>query len=121
MNKKNYILHKTRWFRQWSRKAYAIFLSIGKVVHIGHLKAIIAVKSLLKSVQTGLQTFMQINGTKSIEESLTDIWTDALKLQNWLMLLLSNQLLSKKQIESIKNQKYNIKSIELQYNLYLAT
>ena len=38
-----------RWFKQWSRKSYAVFSSIGSVVHVGRLKVDVSAQAELKS------------------------------------------------------------------------
>lgn len=43
-----HILHNGIRFRRWTRKRYATFCSLGKVISIGHLRCGIAEQSLLK-------------------------------------------------------------------------
>lgn len=44
-------------FRKWSRKAYAVFASLGKAITIGKLKAGVAVKSLNNGIESLSQVF----------------------------------------------------------------
>ncbi|GAB1416579.1 hypothetical protein MASR2M117_19850 [Paludibacter sp.] len=48
---------KTIRFRQWSRKAYAVFASLGKLISIGKLKKDVAVKSLNNGIESLSQIF----------------------------------------------------------------
>lgn len=50
--------NRSLWFKRWSRRADASFLSIGKVVHIGHLKADICRLAMLKSGVLGAAGFI---------------------------------------------------------------
>lgn len=49
MRKFNFKDRGARWFSQWSRKAYAIFASVNRVVHIGCLSADVLQMSVLKA------------------------------------------------------------------------
>ena len=54
MNQQKYISPRLFVFSKWSRKEYAIFASLGKLIKIGVLKADICQKALLKGlVDTG--------------------------------------------------------------------
>lgn len=50
MNQQKYISTNIFVFSKWSRKAYAIFASLGKLIKIGVLKADICQKALLKGI-----------------------------------------------------------------------
>ena len=50
MNQQKYISTKIFVFSKWSRKEYAIFASLGKLIKIGVLKADICQKALLKGL-----------------------------------------------------------------------
>lgn len=49
MRSSRHISNKVLTFSQWSRKNYAIFASLGKVVKIAHLSVDLCVSSILKS------------------------------------------------------------------------
>lgn len=49
MRKTAFSKNNAVWFKQWSRKSYALFLKMNKVVHIGHLKSAISELLNLKS------------------------------------------------------------------------
>ena len=68
MHKQRYIDKSAKWFSQWSRKAYAMFLSISKVVHIGRLSADISQQALLKSTGVGVITLSNALGDSSIDD-----------------------------------------------------
>lgn len=50
MNQQKYITTNIFVFSKWSRKEYAIFASLGKLIKIGVLKADICQKALLKGI-----------------------------------------------------------------------
>lgn len=61
MHQRNFAQISVRWFSQWSRKAYAIFMSISRVVHIGSLKIDTSDQSLLKTNRLTLVAAVQPN------------------------------------------------------------
>jgi hypothetical protein len=67
----NQVLH----FNKWSHKSYAIFNSIGRVVHIGFLSTIlpglITVKSLISHGQLSL--LFELCGNDDLEEELKEL------------------------------------------------
>ncbi len=62
MHKRRFIAKSARWFSQWSRKAYAIFLSISKVVHIGKLSVDISKQAVLKSNGSSVLSLASVFG-----------------------------------------------------------
>lgn len=66
MHKRDYSNKKARWFSQWSRKAYAIFLSISKVVHIGKLSVDISKQALLKTSGASILSLATVSGEVSM-------------------------------------------------------
>lgn len=82
------------WFKRWSRKANAAFLSLGKVVHIGTLAAQICDKALEKTVQKGSRIRSLLNHCFTLtltEAEETDISPHSvLLLQNELILTILN-------------------------------
>ncbi len=82
------------WFKRWSRKANAAFLSLGKVVHIGKLAVQICDKALEKTVQKGSRIRSLLNQCSTLtltEAEETDISPHSvLFLQNELILTILN-------------------------------
>jgi hypothetical protein len=76
MNRIRQAYRPTIWFKRWSRRADAAFMSLGKVVHIGSLKVDICRMALLKSGVVGLQALMlQLfgsSGTDEVDDDLVD-------------------------------------------------
>jgi hypothetical protein len=74
MFKKASTYRATLWFRRWSRRADAAFVSIGKVVHIGTLKVDICRMAMLKSGVIGIERMLlQVAGGPQQEDLDPDI------------------------------------------------
>jgi len=67
MNQQKSILPRIFVFSKWSRKKYAIFSSLGKLIKIGVLKADICQKALLKGL-VDLAYFANIKGDLDEDE-----------------------------------------------------
>jgi hypothetical protein len=78
-------------FSQWSRKSYAVFASLKKVVSIGHLSIDICKSSLLKSA-----TLIRLLNTFSADNSDTDEYDINELLENASLLLAELPLISAK-------------------------
>lgn len=71
MNRLSHAYRPSLWFKRWSRRSDAAFLSIGKVVHIGSLKVDICRMAMLKSGVIGAERLLlQLMGVCSSEEEL---------------------------------------------------
>lgn len=98
MHKQRYIDKSAKWFSQWSRKAYAMFLSISKVVHIGRLSADISQQALLKSTGVGVITLSNALGDSSIDDLVKNASDDGFEILPSIGLLtLLEQLITVKQ------------------------
>lgn len=69
----NHIEPKALHFNRWSNKSYAIFNSIGKVVHIGFLSTIIQKLITVKSLISGglLDAFLELIVKDEHDDDLT--------------------------------------------------
>ncbi|MGL4781658.1 MAG: hypothetical protein ACRCXN_12645 [Bacteroidales bacterium] len=72
MRSKKHILHSSIRFRRWTRKRYATFCSLGKVISIGHLRCGIAEQSLLKQYIFDNILFIDTNLDYDIEDKEHD-------------------------------------------------
>ena len=86
MNSVRNIAQQTLVFSRWTRKAYAIFTSIGKIIKIGCLKIEVFALSNLKSVSFDVQEENIETGNKS---SSTDDESENPKIQELILQLLS--------------------------------
>ena len=69
MNGTRQAYRPTLWFKRWSRRADAAFMSLGKVVHIGSLKVDICRMAMLKSGVVGIERMLlQLMGGSTVEE-----------------------------------------------------
>jgi len=100
-------------FSQWSRKAYAVFASIGRQVQIGHLNFDICVKSLLK----GKKSFLLVsnNGTviewqENSSEEEPDL-TLLQQLENLLIPALNTDQTSSGQPDSKQTYKHSYSAL----------
>ena len=73
-------------FSQWSRKSYAIFASLGKVIKIAHISADIADRALNKSAQS-----LSLNRAFCFKRHLTDL-LEELRLAEGIPDVLTKQL-----------------------------
>lgn len=88
--------NRSLWFKRWSRRADASFLSIGKVVHIGHLKADICRLAMLKSGVLGAAGFISQMFEVADANNHEDDALDEPLLQELLLLLAPVQVTSVK-------------------------
>lgn len=88
MNQQKFISSNIFVFSKWSRKAYAVFASLGKLIRIGVLKAEICQKALLKGL-VDLNRIIKTNEDFDEDETVLDT-----KIQNSLQFLLSAMGLS---------------------------
>ena len=71
MNRIRQAYRPTLWFKRWSRRADAAFMSLGKVVHIGSLKVDICRMAMLKSGVISVERMLlQLTGNSILEEEL---------------------------------------------------
>ena len=74
MNRIRQAYRPTLWFKRWSRRADAAFMSLGKVVHIGSLKVDICRMAMLKSGVISVERMLlQLIGGSNDEELDPDI------------------------------------------------
>jgi hypothetical protein len=59
-------------FSQWSRKSYAVFASLGKVIKIGRVSADISDKSLIKKTSFT----HSLNDIACLKKELKDLWEE---------------------------------------------
>jgi hypothetical protein len=105
MNQQTYISPSIFVFSKWSRKEYAIFASLGKLIKIGVLKADICQKALLKGL-------VDLNNNVGIKEDCEEDETELSSPdQNSLQLILSSLGLSVLQsynlVSSTTSEKVN--------------
>ena len=80
------------WFKRWSRRADASFLSIGKVVHIGRLKVDICRLAMLKSGVVGATPMSEVPLTATSDAEEEDKPQIPLLLEQLLLALLPVQV-----------------------------
>ena len=73
MNRIRQAYRPTLWFKRWSRRSDAAFMSLGKVVHIGSLKVDICRMAMLKNGTAGLERMLLLIIGGSEEEFDPDI------------------------------------------------
>ena len=93
MKKERYISHSFIRFRQWSRKAYAIFATLGLCVTIGQLRKNITECDMYLSF---FISRMVISGQRETEDSVPEEDWENLTLSPEPLLLLLTQLQSSK-------------------------
>lgn len=91
MRKNNFKDRGARWFSQWSRKAYAIFASVNRVVHIGCLSADVLQMSVLKSSGSILGSIFKEASDGDDGDFEEDDLGDALLANGLLALVLVNK------------------------------
>ena len=74
MQTQNLHINKSLNFSRWSRKAYASFISIGKIVKISTLKTIVA-QGFIKKSKSYTEIKLFYNLTKDNNKELDDIVT----------------------------------------------
>jgi len=111
--KSNYsILPKSFVFSKWSRKKYAIFASLGKLIKIGNLSTIYCQKALLKStITSGTELQFEI----PIEKDNSDWIPDINSIQFIFLFILPICLLIYKSILNIMFEKTSFFIASWQY------
>ncbi|MGL5731819.1 MAG: hypothetical protein ACRCX5_11955 [Bacteroidales bacterium] len=79
-------------FRRWSRKRYAAFCSLGKIISIGHLRCGIAEQSLIKQCQFDLVRNTCLNSETDTTDKESDLSAELSTPPLWLELIYSKAI-----------------------------
>lgn len=121
MEKRYFISQKSFVFSKWSRKKYAIFASLGKLIKIGSLSTKYCEKALLKSIIILNINEFQIE--KCEEEDHSDYITDIYSNQFILLFVFLTGLLIHNSISDIlfKKNSFFIASSQYTRSLIIST